>query len=108
MKLPSNWIKIKSLKKSYYYYIGILVMFFIWMLFLDTHSWTIHSELNNEIEKLEKEKKALMKITDDDKKTIKKLQNKDSLESFAREKYGHKKQNEIVFIIEVSDSVIQP
>jgi len=28
------------------------------MLFIDSHSWTIHSELNQEIEQLEREKKS--------------------------------------------------
>ena len=78
--------------------------FIIWMLFIDTHSWTIHSELNKEIEQLENEKKALQEIIETDKKTLELLQNNDSLERFAREHYGHKKENETVFIIEVSDS----
>ena len=38
-----------------------------------------------------------------DKKTIKQLQNKDSLERFARENYGHKKENETIFIIETGE-----
>jgi len=44
-------------------------------------------------------------VIEKDTKTIKQLQNKDSLERFAREKYGHKKENETVFIIELKDSL---
>ena len=75
------------------------------MLFLDTHSWTIYSELNQEIEKLEKEQKVLKEIIKEDLNSIEVLQNQDSLERFARENYGHKKNNETVFIIELKDTL---
>jgi cell division protein FtsB len=39
---------------------------------------------------------------------IDQLQNRDSLERFAREQYGHKKENETVFIIETQDSIDVP
>ena len=61
------------------------------MVFIDSHSLIIHSELNREIKKLESEKKALESIINNDKNTIKQLNNIDSLERFARENYGHKK-----------------
>ncbi len=90
--------KIKEKQGLYSY--GVLSLFFvIWMLFLDTHSWRIHSELNEQIESLEKEKEALEQMIADDKKNLEMLDNKDSLERFARETYGHKKENETVFII---------
>ena len=103
MKKPFIIKYIKSFKRSYYVYAGILIVFIIWMLFIDTHSWNIHSELNLEIERQEQEKKALKLIMSSDKKTIKQLQNKDSLERFARENYGHKKENETIFIIETGE-----
>ena len=108
MKIGKKWSEVKTLRKSYYLYGGILFGFIIWMLFIDTHSWTIHSELNDEIEQLEQEKKALKAVIIEDRKTIKRLQNEDSLERFAREQYGHKKENETVFIIETSDSIKNP
>ena len=101
----SLWNSLKSIKKSYFLYIGILVGFIIWMLLLDTHSWKIHSELNDEINQLELEKEALTKVIAKDKNTIKQLQDEDSLERFAREQYGHKKKNETIFIIEPSDTL---
>ena len=73
------------------------------MVFIDTHSWNIHSELNSEIERLEQEKEAIKLIMSSDKKTFKQLQNIDSLERFARENYGHKKENETIFIIETGE-----
>ena len=62
------------------------------MVFIDSHSLIIHSELNKEIKKLESEKKALESIINNDKNTIKKLNNIDSLERFARENYGQKRK----------------
>ena len=103
MKIPFTRNYIKSFKRSYYVYAGILIGFIIWMVFIDTHSWNIHSELNLEIERLEQEKEALKLIMSSDKKTIKQLQNIDSLERFARENYGHKKENETIFIIETGE-----
>tara|TARA_B100001115_G_C15712115_1_gene345919 strand:- start:482 stop:727 length:246 start_codon:yes stop_codon:yes gene_type:complete len=73
--------------------------------FLDTHSFKIHNELNNEIEKLEEQKKALINIIDQDKRSLKQLNNKDSLEHFARENYGHKKEDETIFLVEFKDSL---
>ena len=94
-----------SSKKIVFIYGGIILGFIIWMVFIDTHSWMIHSELNKEIEELEAEKKALKEIIKNDKKIIKQLNNIDSLERFAREEYGYKKQNETIFIIETTDSM---
>ncbi len=73
--------------------------------FLDTHSFKIHNELNNEIEKLEEQKKALINIINQDKRSLKQLNNKDSLEHFARENYGHKKEDETIFFVEFKDSL---
>ena len=75
MKNPFTRNYIKSFKSSYYVYAGILIGFIIWMVFIDTHSWNIHSELNSEIERLEQEKEALKLIMSSDKKTFKQLQN---------------------------------
>jgi cell division protein FtsB len=98
-----NWNNLNSVKRSYLIYGSILVGFIIWMVFIDSHSLIIHSELNKEIKKLESEKKALEAIINNDKNTINKLNNIDSLESFARENYGHKKENETIYIIETQD-----
>ena len=98
--------KVRKIKKIYLIYGGIILLFFVWMLFIDTHSWTLHSELGNEIIQLKHKKEALKKVIISDKKTIELLKNKDSLERFAREQYGHKKDKETIFIIEAMDSII--
>ena len=95
----------KSSKRLIFIYGGIILGFIIWMVFIDTHSWIIHLELNKEIEELEVEKKALKEVIKNDKKIIKELNNIDSLERFAREEYGYKRQNETIFIIENTDSI---
>ncbi len=90
-----------NLKKPYLFaYIIISVFFLVWMIFLDTHSLLVHLELNKEIENLNERKKFLESEIKKDKKLILDLNNIDSLEKFAREKYRHKKNNETILIIE--------
>ena len=88
-----------------YLYIVIFLIFLVWMIFLDTHSLKIHRELNQEIEKLETQKKELIDLIEKDQKNTDQLISKDSLERFARENYGHKKENETIFYIEIEDSL---
>ncbi len=75
------------------------------MIFLDTHSLKIHNELDQEIDKLESQKKELIFLIQKDERSIQQLKSKDSLEQFARENYGHKKQDETIFYIEFEDSL---
>ena len=88
-----------------YLYILIFLFFLIWMIFLDTHSLKIHNELDQEIDKLETQKKELIFLIQKDERSIQQLKSKDSLEQFARENYGHKKQDETIFYIEFDDSL---
>lgn len=88
-----------------YLYIVFFIFFLIWMIFLDTHSLKIHNELNQEINKLEVQKKELRQLIEKDKRRIQQLSSKDSLERFARENYGHKKEDETIFYIEIEDSL---
>lgn len=93
-----------SVKNIYrYLYISIFLIFVFWMAFLDTNSFKIHRELNQEVDKLEEQKKALINIIDKDKRSLQQLNDKDSLEHFARENYGHKKEDETIFYIEFED-----
>ena len=75
------------------------------MIFLDTHSLKIHKELDREIDKLETQKKELIYLIQEDERSIQQLKSKDSLEQFARDNYGHKKQDETIFYIEFEDSL---
>ena len=95
-----------SIKNIYrYLYILIFLVFLFWMTFLDTNSFKIHRELNHEVEKLEKQKKALIDIIDNDKRSLQQLNDPDSLEHYARENYGHKKEDETIFYIEFEDGL---
>jgi cell division protein FtsB len=75
------------------------------MIFLDTNSLKIHNELNQEIDKLEVQKKKLRQLIEGDKRSVQQLSSNDSLERFARENYGHKKEDETIFYIEIEDSL---
>lgn len=104
-----NW---KSIRNNRWFRLGsniyvlVSLVFVIWMLFFDTNSWWFtHRELNNEIEKLEFQKKHLEQEIAKDKKALKALRNKKELERFAREEYYYKKDNEEIFIIEYEDSL---
>ena len=95
-----NFRKLK-LKNSYLFaYLVISVFFLIWMIFLDTHSLLVHLELSKEIDNLNEKKIFLESEIEKDNKLILDLNNIDSLEKFAREKYRHKKDNETILIIE--------
>ena len=96
------------IKKSNISYTLLVVGFVVWMLFLDTNSWLIHRELNQEIKELNAHIEQLQKEIKKDKKAIEQLQNIDSLEKFARENYWHKKENEQIFLIEFKDSIKDP
>lgn len=81
-------------------YVTIATVFLFWMLFLDSHSWLTHRELNEEIEQLEARKKDLQQTIKQDKSAINQLENLDSLEVYARENFGHKRKDETIFIVE--------
>jgi cell division protein DivIC len=104
-----NW---KTLKNKRWFriasniYVLTSLAFIIWMLFIDTNSWWFtHRELNNEIDKLQKQREHLQQEIEKDKNALKALRNKKELEKFAREAYYYKKDNEEIFIIEYEDSL---
>tara|TARA_E500000331_G_scaffold309893_1_gene316321 strand:- start:213 stop:503 length:291 start_codon:yes stop_codon:yes gene_type:complete len=95
-----NFKKIK-LKNPYLFAYAIISIFFlVWMVFLDTHSLLVHMELSKEIQNLNKRKIFLESEIKKDNKLILDLNNIDSLEKYAREKYRHKKNNETILIVE--------
>ena len=97
-RLLRSLLKKKNLYKTAY--VTIATIFLFWMLFLDSHSWLTHRELNEEIEQLEARKKDLQQTLEQDKAAISQLENLDSLEIYARENYGHKRKDETIFIVE--------
>lgn len=81
-------------------YVIILSIFLVWMVFFDENSFLNHREFDKEIDKLNREKEYYQSEIQQDKDLIKKLENKEDLEKFAREEYKMKKENEEIFLIE--------
>lgn len=81
-------------------YFLVIVVFVVWMFFIDENSYLIHHELNEELDKLENTIEYYQTEIKNDNKIISNLKNPDSLEKFAREEYKMKKKNEEIFIIE--------
>lgn len=86
-------------------YVVILVIFVVWMVFFDTNSLIIHSQYNSEINNLEAEKEYYKKEIEKDQEAIDKLSREEGIETFAREQYYMKKDNEDIYIIEYQDSL---
>tara|TARA_B100001093_G_C26775451_1_gene992124 strand:+ start:1197 stop:1547 length:351 start_codon:yes stop_codon:yes gene_type:complete len=97
IKMVSTQIFYMSKKIFVFRYMLLLLLFFIWMIFLDTNSFLIHKELNNDIDALESQKKELENKIIMDKKMIDNLKNLDSLEVYGRKTYNLKKENETIF-----------
>lgn len=83
----------------------IVILFLVWMLFFDANSYLIHRELDNEINALEDNAEFYQHEIDEDKTFIKKMEDSDEMEKFAREKYYLKRENEDIYIIENGDSI---
>ncbi len=81
-------------------YVIILMVFVVWMVFFDENSYFIHRDLNKEIDQIEGATDYYQREISKDKKEIGDLQNPDSLEKFAREKYHMKKKDEDIYLIE--------
>ncbi len=96
----------KKIKQHKYFkyvlnsYIITLLIFIVWMLFIDDNSALFHHELNTILNEKQKEIERYQKEIETDKKTIEKLNNPQHLENFARETYYMKKENEEIYIIE--------
>lgn len=86
-------------------FVIIFIVFAVWMLFIDSNSLLIHSELNEDISDLEDEKEYYKNEIEKDKKAIKELSTDEGVEKLAREKYYMKKENEDIYIIEYEDSL---
>src|SRR5690606_2234392 len=95
-----KWFRIISNK-----YVLLLVLFAVWMLFLDSNSWLVHRELDHQIEELEKNKEYYKSQIRKDTAIINSMDDLEELERFAREEYYMKRENEEVFIIEYTDSL---
>ncbi len=81
-------------------YVVILIIFTVWMLFFDENSYLVHKEFDKEIDELEIAIDFYKKKIEEDKLTIKSLEDSLQIEKFAREKYLMKRENEDIYIIE--------
>lgn len=95
----------KYLKPFKNIYVLVLVVFIIWMLFFDAHSWLFHHELNTDINELNYQKEHYKNEMIKDNKAIKELSSDEGIERTARETYYMKKANEDIYIIEYEDSI---
>ena len=86
-------------------YVLLIVVFLIWMLFIDSNSYLFHRELNEGLEELENKKEFYKAEIIKDRKALKKLSTEDGFEKFAREEYYMKRENEDIYIIEYEDSL---
>ena len=78
----------------------LILIFGGWMFFLDSNSWLIHNELNQEINELEENRQYYRNEISKDKATIQQLQDSVEIEKFARQQYYMKRPDEEIFIIE--------
>lgn len=99
-------MKLKELRRKRWFiivsnkYVLLLLIFAFWMFFLDSNSWIIHHELDQEINELETNKEYYQKEIAKDKSTIEKLNDSFEMESFARQQYYMKRADEDIFIIQ--------
>jgi cell division protein FtsB len=83
------------------FYIVTGLLFFIWLLLLDSNDLISRFKMTAKVNSLENEKEFyLEKISEVEKDRKELLTNKELLEKFAREKYLMKKETEDIFIIQ--------
>lgn len=91
--------KLPPALRNFYVVTGLL--FFIWLLLLDSNDLISRFKMTAKVNSLENEKEFyLEKITEVEKDRAELLTNKELLEKFAREKYLMKKESEDIFIIQ--------
>lgn len=85
-------------------YVIIFLIFFFTFIFGDKYTIQNYIQTLDRLEELEEEKTKLLKKMHQDSTLIRKLQNDEMLEKFAREKYFMKRNNEVLFIIKDKDN----
>ena len=86
-------------------YVLVLLFFAAWMLFLDNYSYIEHRVLTKELEELETNKEYYQDEIKKDCLDIKRLNNPDQIEKYAREKYYMKRDSEDIYIIEFDEEL---
>ena len=86
---------------SRYGYIFVGVVFVVWMTFFDTNSFIKSWRLRSENIRLKRENTATQHSIDENERLIKALtDDRETLERYAREKYGMKASDEDVFLFD--------
>ena len=91
---------LRFLSNKYYL---ILVIFIIWMLFLDNYSYLEHRLLNKQIDELEDNKAYYQSEIGKDSIKIQHLKTDNMVEKYEREKYYMKKDSEDIYIVEFEE-----
>jgi len=84
-------------------FVLVTLFFAFWLLFFDTYAFIDHKQINNEIEKLEKNRDYYKEEILNDEQAIKKLHRMEDVEKYAREKYYMKRENEDIYIIDIEN-----
>lgn len=92
---------LKKLPKAFRnFYIVSGLIFFVWMMFLDSNDFLSRYKLSAKLRSLENEKEYYQeKIKEVEKDREELMGTRELLEKFAREKYLMKKQTEDIFIV---------
>lgn len=92
-----TWFKILSNR-----FVLSIILFTIWMSFLDVNSWLIQRELNTEIEELQTSINYYQEEIAKDEAQLKQLNSSDeNLEKFAREQFHLSAPGEEIYLIEI-------
>lgn len=82
------------------WYILFLIVFLDWIFFYDRNSFSNSFGLDNEIERLQKQRDFLKKEIEKDRQSLENLKSLGGKEKFGRENYYLKRDNEDIYIIE--------
>ncbi|MBT7481780.1 MAG: hypothetical protein HN677_05230 [Flavobacteriales bacterium] len=81
-------------------YLIVIVLFSVWIVFLDEHNLIILNKRSNILQEKQDEKQLLTEEIKTDSNTLHSLNNDpEAIEKFARENFLMKKENEDIFII---------
>lgn len=88
-------------------YVLVFIFFMVWLLFLDNYSYLEQRILNKEIDELNTNKEYYIEEIRKDSLSIKKLNNPDQIEKYAREKYFMKRDSEDIYIIDFEEEMLE-
>jgi len=95
-----GWQDLKFLTNRF---VIAIIIFVVWVAFIDDNSWLYLRNLNKQISKLESKKAFYIENIKLQKQMLKDLQNDVKLQKYAREELLMKKPGEDIYIIEVEN-----